>query len=97
MVLNPLDELANQAAPRPHTSGRRELRLEAGARGVTIHHRDRSEQAVLQAIAEGRPPQPTGVTLPIRRTDQVGKDRRERAQGKLSARQQKKAKRQARG
>ena len=97
--VNPLNDLIAAEPPqpsRPHTTGRRELRLEAGARGMTIHHRDRSEREVLRAVAEGRAPQPTGTTLPIRRAGQTGKDRRERGQGGVSARQQKKARKAAR-
>ena len=92
--MNPLNDLIDAKPVRSRT-GRRELRLEEQQRGITIHHRDRSEREVLRAVAEGRQPQPTGITLPIRRRDRKSADRQARAQGKLSARQQRKARQQS--
>ncbi len=68
---NPLDALAQfdpaqlPAPPRRHTSGRRELRAENLARGVTVHARPRTaadkEKAAIAGVSI--------ATLPVRRAE----------------------------
>jgi hypothetical protein len=66
--VNPLDDLqrfSQSSLPRQHTSGRRELRREDYARGLTIHAKPKSVDEKTRALVTGE----MIATDPIRRAE----------------------------
>ena len=63
--LNPLSSLSDYIAPKRHTSGRRELRAEILANGVTMYVRPKSQDDLIKTMLTG----PTVYTLPIKRAE----------------------------
>jgi len=67
MSLNPIDDILSGTyesdAPRQHTGGRRELRAEAHARGITIHAKAKTVEDANRARLTGE----LIPTLPIKR------------------------------